>query len=261
MSLHGKTILITRQREQSGEFVAEIEKRGGRAVVIPMIHISDPESWKECDEALDHLSAYHAIVFPSANGVEGFFRRVEQLGIDPPTLANTDIFPVGEKTAEEIEKRGLRVYHIPDEFSADGLIEYFRQQQVDGKRFLLVRGNLGKDDLRQELVHMGAEVDAVEVYSTDPPGEPARQELKQCLGGGCDVVTFASPSAARHFSSVISAVDFSRVSQKTQIAVIGPTTRDVVERLGFHVGIEAKESTSKGLVEAIDEYYRNHNEQ
>lgn len=259
MSLDGRTIVITRQREQSGELVAEIDKRGGRAVVIPMIRISDPESWKECDEALDRLSAYQAIVFTSTNGVEGFFRRIEHRTRDSSILSQADIFAVGEKTGEEIEKRGFRVRHIPDTFSADGLIEYFKQNEVRGRRFLLVRGNLGKDDLGNELLSLGAEVDAVQVYRNDPPDESAVQELRQWLDGGCDVVTFASPSAAKNFNAVISAGSL-RLSRKTKIGVIGPTTRDAVERLGFHVDIEAKEFTSRGLVEAIDEYYQNYNE-
>ncbi|MDL1894477.1 uroporphyrinogen-III synthase [Sphingobacteriales bacterium CHB3] len=258
MSLAGKTILVTRQRMQSGQLTEEIEKRGGHAVVIPMISISDPESWKECDEALDRLSTYQAVVFASTNGVEAFFRRIEERKLDPSALSHTDIFPVGEKTAEEIEKRSFRVRHIPDLFSAEGLIDYFKQNEVRGRRFLLVRGNLGKDDLGKELVSLGAEVDAVQVYRNDPPEESAVQELKQWLDGGCDVVTFASPSAAKNFNAVISAGSL-RLSRKTKIAVIGPTTRDAVERLGFYVDIEAKESTSRGLVEAIDEYYQNNN--
>lgn len=260
MGLNGRTILITRQREQSGELAEEIDKRGGRSVVIPMIRISDPESWRECDAALDRLSAYQAIVFTSTNGVEGFFRRIEQRGIDSATLSNTSLYPVGEKTGEEIEKRGFRVRHVPDEFSADGLIEYFKQNEVRGRRFLLVRGNLGRDDLRKALVSLGAEVDAVEVYRNNPPDESAVRELKQCLNSGCDVVIFASPSAVKNFNAVISTSGLRQLSRKAKIAVIGPTTRDAAELLRFHVDIEAKEFTGRGLIEAIDEYYRNYNE-
>jgi uroporphyrinogen III methyltransferase/synthase len=52
MGLGGKTILITRSKEQSSEFARSIELQGGQPVVFPATRIEDPESWKECDEAI-----------------------------------------------------------------------------------------------------------------------------------------------------------------------------------------------------------------
>jgi uroporphyrinogen-III synthase len=70
MSLQNKTILITRQREQSKEFIAEVEKRGGHAVVFPLIRITEPDSWESCDTALQRLGEYDGLILTSENGVE-----------------------------------------------------------------------------------------------------------------------------------------------------------------------------------------------
>jgi uroporphyrinogen III methyltransferase/synthase len=255
MSLAGRTILITRQREQSSELVAEIEKRGGCAIVIPMISISEPQSWAACDAALARLSTYHAVVFTSTNGVGGFFRRGDDRNADLASLSRIDLFAVGRKTGEEIEKRRLRVRHIPETFSSDALSEYFRETDVAGRKFLLVRGNLGREEIEHELVKLGAEVDPVEVYRNAPPDLSSTRELQECFRGrGCEVVTFASPSAVRNFAAIVSPTEL----QGARVAVIGPTTREAAAASGFRIDIEAKEFTGKGLIAAIDEYFQTH---
>jgi uroporphyrinogen III methyltransferase/synthase len=70
-----------------------------------------------------------------------------------------------------------------------------------------------------------------------------------------DVVTFASPSAVRNFRSAVHPDSFGIIRNHTKLAAIGPTTRAAAEELGFYVDIEAKEATSKGLVDAIAESY------
>ena len=58
MSLRNKTILVTRQEEQSREFVTAIEQRGGSALLFPMIRIMDPDSWVACDAAIERLDSH-----------------------------------------------------------------------------------------------------------------------------------------------------------------------------------------------------------
>lgn len=260
MSLEGKTLLITRQREQSAEFVAEIERRGGAAVVIPMIRISNPESWSECDAALERLATYDAMVFTSTNAVARFFQRLREQNVSVSDLLKSDVYAVGEKTKEEIEKQGVAVKFVPEEFSANTLSEFFKNENAQMKRFLLPKGTLGTQDLATTLTKCGARVDSVDVYTNNPPDEASTRELKErMLKKEFDVVTFASPSAVRNFAGVVSPAMFGQIQNKTKIAVIGPTTKEEALDLEFNVDIEAKKSTAQGLVEAISDFYSNLN--
>ncbi|MEK9138743.1 MAG: uroporphyrinogen-III synthase [Bacteroidota bacterium] len=256
MGLENKTILITRQREQSVEFIAEIEKRGGKAILLPMINIQDPDSWDECDRALQHIRTYGALIFTSANSVEKFFQRCLLKSIEPVVLRRYDVYAVGEKTKQAVEERGLSVRAIPDEFSSTGLAEYFKTKNVRGRRFLYPRGDLGKSDLIKSLVQQGANVDPVVVYKNTGPDEvDAEIVYRRLVAGEVDVITFASPSAATNFVRLFPLERMALMDKRTKIAVIGPTTEEAVKNLGVRVDIVARRSTIEGLINAIEEYY------
>ena len=256
MGLEGRTILITRQREQSVEFIAEIENRGGRAVLLPMITIQDPESWEECDRALLEIKTYGALIFTSTNAVEKFFQRCALRALEPVLFRRYEIYAVGEKTQAAVEEKGLQVKAIPDQYSSVALAEYFRGRNLTGKRFLYPRGDLGKAELVKCLIQQGASVDPVVVYRNTGANEAdAEQVYRKLVVGEIDVVTFASPSAAANFAKLFPPARMASMDKRMRIAAIGPTTEEGVKSLGMHVDIVARRSTVEGLVDAIQKYY------
>ncbi len=253
--LEGKTILITRRAEQADEFIKEIELRGGRPVVIPLIQISDPKSWFGCDAAMENLSSYNGIIFTSRNSVEKFFRRLREKEIVmPPEI---DIYAVGERTGEAIKEEGAAVTFVPENFSAAALEDFMSEKKVQGKKFLLPGGNLNASDLETTLIQRGASVSRVEIYKNTMPDEGTMNSLRErFFRNEFDVIAFASSSAVKNFAHIVSPA---MVSSKTKIAVIGPSTRETALALMIPIDIEAKQSTALGLVDAITEFYSNPN--
>jgi uroporphyrinogen-III synthase len=256
MSLDNKTILITRQPEQAGEFVAEVEKRGGRAVLFSMIEIADPDSWTECDGALEHIDSYDGLIFTSTNAVNRFFQRCTLKDVEPATFRACDIYAVGEKTKGEIERRGLQVRLVPDTFSSASLAKGFTRGAVNQKRFLFPRGNLSRDDIIVRLRGLGAAVDSVVVYNTVAANESGVDSIwKLLVEGQIDVVTLASPSAVLNFAKMFSAEKIRQLEGLVKIAAIGPTTAEAAQGIGLKVDIVATQSTVAGFVEAIAAYF------
>lgn len=256
MGLQNKTILITRQREQSAEFIAEVERRGGRAVMLPMISIQEPDSWEECDRALLQLKSYDALVFTSTNSVDKFLQRCVLRSIEPIVLRRLSIYAVGEKTRQSLEQRGLPVAELPEQFSSAGLAEVLTKTSVAGKRFLYPRGDLGRADLVKALIQRGAMVDPVVVYRNAGPDEvDAELVYKRLVAGEIDVITFASPSAAKNFVNLFPLAKMALMDKRIKIAVIGPTTEEAAKRLGLRVDIMPPRATVVDFVNAIDEYY------
>jgi len=251
MNLRNRIVLVTRPRGQSDEMVRAIEERGGTAVVIPMISIDPPSSWKECDEAIARIAEYDAVAFTSANAAESFFGRALLLGMDERRLGGVRTLAVGEKTAAAARSFGAQVELVPGEFSGHALGSAFA-----GKRILLPRGNLARESSADLMRESGAAVDAVTVYTTSgPSGIAAESVVRRVLGGEFDVVSFASPSAASNFCSLFAPHGLSSVPDHARIAVIGPTTADAVRSLGLPVDIVARESTAQGLARSIDEFF------
>ena len=257
--LHNRTILITRRREQSGELQAALEAYGARVVFLPTIQVIPPESWEACDAALERLRSYDLLVFASVNAVTFFLHRCVARGVSPATLADLELAAVGQKTGAELERLKLRPQHVPEEYSTASLMEYFRKLGLRGRRILVPRGNLGKQELVEGMRSLGAEVDAVTVYRTVTPDLPdAEGVVRRIFHGEIDVVTFASPSAVNNFSAALPAGVLIEILARTRTAVIGPTTAAAVRSLGLEPDIVAAESSARGLAGAIADYYATH---
>jgi uroporphyrinogen-III synthase len=255
MTMRNRRILITRQHEQAGEMIREIELRGATAVVVPMIGTGPPLSWTECDAAIGRLGTYDALVFTSVNAVEGFVGRTRMLGVPPSSLAQGRSVAVGEATASALTANGLTVVLVPEKFAGSSLASALGDS-LSGKRVLLPRGNIARETLPDALRGGGAIVETVTVYVTSAPEVTDRGGfVHRVLSGEFDVLTFASPSAAVNFGTLFRAEELSAVPDHARIAVIGPSTADAVRVLGLEADIIARESTARALVGRIDEYY------
>ena len=256
-SLGGKTILITRAVHQSEEFVRLVRAHGGTPILFPTIEITPPPSWDATDRALEGLYMYEGLIFTSANGVEFFFRRMEERKSPLQDLRPKMIFAVGDKTRQAIERRELTVKMVPEKHTSFDLQNMLEHEDLQGKAFLFPRGNLGIDQLEGNLRILGAHVDSIIVYQTVQPRqenvEPIRQQL---LDGTIDAVTFTSPSTFQNFHAIFPGTGLKNLLGRSRIAVIGPTTARAVEETGLDVDIVSKQSTIESFVESIAEYFQ-----
>jgi uroporphyrinogen III methyltransferase/synthase len=252
VTLSGRTILLTRDPEQSRPFIEEARRLGANVLAFPTIRIAPPAAWDEADRGVANLKAYAAVAFTSANAVRSFCDRCEMLGIPVARLRAAVLFAVGPRTADEAKGRGLGVAAVPERFSAAELGMLVGTHDLKGKRLLLPQGNLARGELAACLRNLGVLVDTVEVYRTLPAAPEEAESLWQKLSGrAIDVVAFASPSAAASFAAVYPADRLGPLSGITAVAVIGSTTAQAVRELGWEPGIVARESTMAGMLNAI----------
>ncbi len=256
MSLRDKTILITRRADQAGEFVAEVRRRGGRPLLFPLLHITDPPSWEECDRAIRELGSFDAVAFSSANAARKFLDRCRATHTDLSAVARLRLYAVGEKTAAVLREYGLPDVAIPDTFSGKALAGAIPPSEIRGKRFLVPRGSRAGEDLAGGLRGRGADVVPVTVYETVMPASADPASVRAMLDDGIiDVITFASPSAAEGFTALVPEFRHDASPRRPKVAVIGPVTAEAVRSLGMRVDIVAATSTVMGLVDAIDDYF------
>ncbi|MEE9221789.1 MAG: uroporphyrinogen-III synthase, partial [candidate division NC10 bacterium] len=67
--LIGRRIVVTRAREQQGEFTELLEGYGAEVIECPTIALLPPKDWGTLDQALDRIGSYNWVIFTSANGV------------------------------------------------------------------------------------------------------------------------------------------------------------------------------------------------
>jgi uroporphyrinogen-III synthase len=254
--LAGVRVLVGRARHQAGSLSSQLRKLGADVLEIPFIEIRPPRSFRKLDTALQNLAAYDWLILTSVNGVEAMWERMKKLRPTRKALAHLEIAAIGPATKKAIEKRGVRVDVVPEEYVAESVVKSLRRQ-VKGKRILLVRAKVARDVIPNELRKAGAVVDVVEAYETVIP-KSSRMRLRSALRDARkhpDVVTFTSSSTVKNFVQLLG---ISSRGRKRPVALggvtlasIGPVTSATLRDLGLGVDIEAQQFTIPGLVAAI----------
>ncbi|OBZ09835.1 uroporphyrinogen-III C-methyltransferase [Bacillus sp. FJAT-27264] len=257
LPLFGKRILVTRSRSQASELVDRIEELGGEPYEFPVIETIMPEGEAKkaiIAEALGALAAYDWVFFTSVNGVEFFFRHLEELGADIRRLYRARIAAVGPATARALAQRGLVSEALPERFQAEGLVEKFGAELQPGQKVLLPRGDLARDWLPDKLKEMGLQVTEADTYETVVTGEDDDELLKLLEEGRVHVVTFTSSSTVRNFLTILKRMgvhDPLPLLANVKVACIGPLTQKTAMEAGLTPGLLAEESTLEALVQEL----------
>ncbi|NJO94198.1 MAG: uroporphyrinogen-III synthase [Hydrococcus sp. RM1_1_31] len=88
---------MTRAAEQSSNFTHLLQQQGAAVIEMPALEIRPPSSWEGLDNAIASLPSFDWLILTSANGVEYFFSRLVEKGLDSRALAGVKIAVVGKK--------------------------------------------------------------------------------------------------------------------------------------------------------------------
>lgn len=246
--LAGKTVLVTRAREQAADLCDALSIHGARPVLFPTIEIRPPSDAGPLDHAIDRLEQYTWVLFTSVNGVAAFWSRFDQVGRAWPAAVR--LAAIGPATAAALRARGTQVHVMPAEYRAERLAESL--PDITGGRVLLPRAERVREALAQALRARGADVDEVTAYRTLPT-DPDQSALS-ALRSGVDVATFTSASTVTNFDLLLGGAAAATLARSV-VACIGPVTADAARDLGIRVDVQAGSYTIPGLVQAILEHY------
>lgn len=253
--LLGKQIIVTRARAQASDLVAKLTDLGADCLEIPTIQVIPPASWQMLDDCLTVLPQYDWLIFTSVNGVNFFFERLFDKGLDVRALGNLRTAAIGPATAQRMRHFGLNADILPETYQAESVVEAFAAENLSGKRVLLPRAKEARPILPKELHRMGADVDEVPVYQTVQVADDVQKLLEQLQNKAVDMVTFTSSSTVRNFHQLLPPQTGPSLMQGVAVACIGPITADTAHELGFQVSVVADRFTIEGLIQAVVGYY------
>jgi uroporphyrinogen III methyltransferase / synthase len=239
--LFGRSIVVTRAREQASELRARLEVLGADVLELPAIVI------EPLDFSIPSLDDYAWVVFTSANGVAAFFERgLHTSGHDARALAETRVAAIGPGTERALAARGVLADLVPERFVAEGLLEAFPDPSASGTRVLLGRAEQARDVLPEGLVARGFAVDVLPLYRT-APGTPDPEMLRRTQQGDVDAITFTSSSTVENFCDAVGTLP----DPQPLVVSIGPVTSATAIKRGLRVDAEAVDHTIDGLVAAV----------
>ena len=236
--LQNKKILITRASHQTKSFSKQMESLGAKCVSLPMIAIRPIEDQSHVQKQLQDLENINWIVFTSVNTVNYFFEAIEKFNIKVHFLTDLRIATVGETTKAALEKIGYRSNFVPIEYTAKMLA---KQLPIFGDERILIPQSSKANNECQEVITLPIYENYSPIYS--------KGEIETVLKERLDWITFFSGSAVTNFYEHLERYELELGDEK--LAVIGPSTNEVLEKYGSIATIMANPYTEEGLIAAI----------
>jgi len=249
--LFGRSIIVTRTREQSGELSNRLGELGAQVIEMPTISIAEPSDVKEFMQSVADCHSYDWLLFSSANGVERFFAAFFKIFRDIRSIGGARIAAVGPATAAKLKQYGLAVDVMPEkDYTAEGLVQALKKAKskfgdLAHQTFLWVRPEQARDVLAEGLGKEQAIVDLCLAYSN----KPVKIELDGALAKQAqtaDWITFTSASTVHNFMA-----SGLQLAATTKIASIGPITSKALAEYALKPHVEAQSASIEGLIEAL----------
>ena len=246
--LFGKRIVVTRAAQQSSVLTDRLAELGADVLEMPATTIARLDLAPLRAE-MAALEGYQWLVFTSQNAVSIFWEQLLGSGRDARALAGLSIAAVGPATAGALLERGIAVDVIPERFVAEGLLEKLSERDdVAGARVLYVTAEGSREVLPEGLESLGAEVNIIHAYRSIRDGTGANKLKKALDSGTVSAVTFTSASAVRGYVDAVG----EELSLRAPAVTIGPQTSEAVTAAGIELLGEAEESTTDGLLAAVE---------
>lgn len=250
-SLRGKRIVVTRAREQASSMTAALSDLGAEVLEFPTIRVAPPEDWSLLDKALEQIGDYHWLIFTSVNGVKFFFKRLFENHLDVRCLHRIKTACIGPETAKALLGFGLKTDILPESYVAESVVEAFQNQNMENQRVLIPRAQTARPVLPVALRNMGASVNEIPVYRTEPVSENKEALIRRLEEKTIHLVTFTSSSTVTNFKALLPPERLAALMKGVAVACIGPVTAETAANLGFMVDIVAETYTIPGLCDAV----------
>lgn len=201
LPLAGKTIVVTRPRDQAGELAGAIAAQGGEALLFPLLEIGPPAD--PAPLAATVLADYAVAVFISPNAVA---YSLPALLARQPWPAGLLPAAVGQGTVKALAAQGIAGCIAPTErFDSEALLALpeLQAQRVEGKRIAIFRGDGGRELLADTLRQRGARVDCIACYRRSPPASGVEPLMAAWRAQRLDAITVSSSEGLRYLVDLL----------------------------------------------------------
>ncbi len=251
-SFNNKKIVITRPRERSKVLADLIKDHGGVPIIIPTLELQLVKS-KELVYITENISDFEWIIFTSPAGVKSFFNIYKDNTI-PCKIA-----VIGVKTEEELLKHDNKPDIIPDDFTAEGLIESFKSIDIKDKCIALPRTLSARTVLPDTLEEYGANVYIAEAYTSAIPKDTTKiiELSDMIINNEIDIITFTSPLTVKNLITVVKdqkpeIIDefLDALRNNVTVASIGPVTTKALSEYNIKP-VEPERYTVKDMINSL----------
>jgi uroporphyrinogen-III synthase len=230
-----KAVVVTRPLAEATRWAERLQERGMAPIVLPLIAIGPAPDLEALSRAASAVNDYAAVMFVSANAVQGFFAA-------SPSFLQPRAWAPGPATREALRAAGVGEVRIDApaqeaaQFDSESLWQQVQGQLRRGDRLLLVRGadaggrSQGRDWLAQQLTAAGVQVESVTAYCREvPTWDGAMRSAAARAAQDGSLWLFSSSEAAANLAALLPEAHW----QQARALATHPRIAQAVRSLGF----------------------------
>lgn len=248
-------VAITRPFNRSNEAVEIIESYNGEAFIAPTLELNlvNSNSLKNLIELVNDLDWLIFTSPTSLDSIFNFYPNFKEKLNDKCKIA-----AIGHKTEEIANKYGLNIDLVPKNYTAEGLLEEFKDINIKNKLVGIPRTLAARSTLPDGLEELGADVLLAESYESVIPFDKVRVEvlIGKILNNKIDAITFTSPLTVENLFKIASDKQIPELTNKLSTSIltvaIGPITHKVLDEKDIEA-IYPEVYTVKDMLELLFE--------
>ena len=248
-------VAITRPKDRSKAACKIVEELGGQYFLAPTLDLK-PVNTPSLKNLIANKDSLDWIVFTSPttiNSLNLFY---------PDFLKNLEckVAVIGNKTGKLAKDHGVNVDLIPEDFTAEGLIEEFKKRNIVNQTIGIPRTASARSVLPEGLEKLNNEVILAEAYkSLFPMDEDKINDLiAKIESNEIDAITFTSPLTVTNFFKIAKDEEklANLLSNNLLTVCIGPITGKILDQYNINY-IYPDTYTVRDMMELLFKTWRN----
>lgn len=247
-----KYILITRPAQQASTLTKGIKAAGGDVLLFPTLEIQPLALNQENKQKIEQLHQFDIIIFISPNAVNfGLAQILAETALPKEILLAT----IGQGSAKSLaEQLGRQPDIVPSEnFNSEGLLATKALQNIQGKRIFIIRGEGGREHLKQTLQSRGAEVEYLNAYRRVKPAISTAMLEQNLQKNQIAAIVITSAASLQNLVELTPEPVVSLL-YRVPLVLINQRLVDVAREAGFsNKLIIATEASDEAMIETLKE--------
>ena len=251
-------VAITRPADRSKAACKIVEELGGQYILAPTLDLK-PVNSESLKNLIANKDLLDWIVFTSPTTITSLNLFYHDF------LKNLDckVAVIGNKTGKIASEQGVKVDLIPEDFTAEGLLEEFEKRNITNQTIGIPRTASARPVLPEGLEKLNNKVILAEAYkSLFPMDEDKISDLiAKIENNEIDAITFTSPLTVTNFFKISKNKEklADLLSNNLLTVCIGPITGKILDQYNINY-IYPDTYTVRDMMELLFKTWRNSHE-
>lgn len=248
-----RRVLVTRPEGEAADALCAAVKAAGYEVYRqPLLELNGIGKLADAQRGIVlGLDAYQHVIFISANAVRFGMALVEEFWPQLPVGVNW--YAIGAATATRLKDFGIAAATPGSVMSSEGLLALSTLQNVRDQKVLIVKGEGGRDTLRQELTRRGARVEELACYRRSLPDVSQGEFARRLAHWDIDVILISSGEGLANLQLLLSSAETSKLKH-TGLIVPSERIARLAQDAGFDQVVIAENASDVAMLRALGEW-------